>query len=260
MPWELVFLDLKNGAQLMVAILAFHDTKKGTATPFMGQDQPTYQLLSTLRLPSGESVPLNDKLRVEHLEYRNSVGRVPTFWVTVKGFWTQAWKYRMSYPGGTEELPGGKTVEVPAFDLGVTPQLEEVPVDETGAGNTQRFAYLADGNYGGCPVHGFGWSELIIQWRGREGQDPWWTGGGCRRCPRSAARRPRRPSGSRATRSPTRASTRRRTSSPTRAARRIPARRAASTRRRRRSASTATERSPAAGRSRSRPRTAASRG
>ena len=132
----------------------------------------------TLRLPSGESVPLNDKLRVEHLEYRNSVGRVPTFWVAVKGFWTQGWKYRMSYPGGTEQLPGGKTVAVPAFDLGVTPQLDEVPVDDRGNGNTQRFAYLADGNWGGCPVHGFGWSELIIQWRGREGQDPWWTGGG----------------------------------------------------------------------------------
>jgi hypothetical protein len=78
MPWELLFLDLKNGAQLMVAVMAFHETKKGTATPFMGQGQPTYQLLSTLRLPSGESVPLDDKLRVEHLDYRTSVGRVPT--------------------------------------------------------------------------------------------------------------------------------------------------------------------------------------
>ena len=195
MPWELIFLDLKNGAQLMVAMLAFHDTKKGTATPFMGEGQPTYQLLSTLRLPSGESVPLNDKLRVEHLEYRNSVGRVPTFWVTVKGIWTQGWKYRMSYPGGTEELPGGETVEVPAFDLGVTPQLDEVPVDDRGHGNTQRFAYLADGNYGGCPVHGFGWSELIVQWRGREGQDPWWTGGGVPEVPEECGPPPTPPVG-----------------------------------------------------------------
>jgi hypothetical protein len=195
MPWELLFLDLKNGAQLMVAILAFHDTKRGTATPFMGQEQTTYQLLSTLRLPTGESVPLNDKLRVEHLEYRRSVGRVPTFWVAVKGLWTQAWKYRMSYPGGVEELPNGETIKVPAFDLGVVPQLDEPAVDDRGNGNTQRFAYLADGNYGGCPVHGFGWSELIIQWRGREEVDPWWTGGGLPKVPRKCGKPPRPPAG-----------------------------------------------------------------
>ena len=40
--------DLKNGAQLMVAIMAFHETKKGTATPFMGQGQPTYACLFAL--------------------------------------------------------------------------------------------------------------------------------------------------------------------------------------------------------------------
>jgi hypothetical protein len=195
MPWELIFLDLKNGAQLMVAILAFHETKKGTATPFMGQGQPTYQLLSTLRLPGGKSVPLDDKLRVEHLAYRQSVGRVPTFWVAVRGLWTQGWKYRMSYPGGTERLPGGKRVKVPAFDLGVVPQLERPAVDRRGNGNTQRFAYLARGNYGGCPVRGFGWSELIIQWRGREAANPWWTGGKLPRVPKRCGRPPRPPVG-----------------------------------------------------------------
>jgi hypothetical protein len=195
MPWELVFLDLKNGAQLMVAVMAFHETKKGTATPFMGQGQPTYQLLSTLRLPSGESVPLNDKLRVEHLAYRQSVGRVPTFWVAVKGLWTQGWKYRMSYPGGTEKLPNGRSVKVPAFDLGVVPQLDEPAVDERGNGNTQRFAYLANGNYGGCPVRGFGWSELIIQWRGREDENPWWTGGGLPEVPERCGPPPNPPRG-----------------------------------------------------------------
>ncbi|HYH59943.1 MAG TPA: hypothetical protein VD790_12100 [Thermoleophilaceae bacterium] len=195
MPWELVFLDLKNGAQLMVAVMAFHETKKGTATPVVGQGQPTYQVLSTLRLPTGESVPLNDKLRVEHLDYRQSIGRVPTFWVAVKGIWQQAWRYRMSYPGGTEELPNGETVDVPAFDLGVVPQLDEPAVDDRGNGNTQRFAYLADGNYGGCPVHGFGWSELIIQWRGREEQDPWRTDGGLPEVPAECGPPPTPPVG-----------------------------------------------------------------
>lgn len=179
MPWELLFLDLKNGAQLMVAVLAFHDTQRGTLTPFVGPDQATYKLLATLRLPSGESVPLNDAVRLEHLSYKQSVGRIPTFWVAVKGIWTQAWKYRISYPGGEAQLPGGGTVDVPPFDLGVVPQLDisEPPVDERGNGPHQRIPYDADGSFDGCPVHGFGWSELIIQWRGREDRDPWWTGG-----------------------------------------------------------------------------------
>ncbi|HWH43596.1 MAG TPA: hypothetical protein VNT32_02595 [Thermoleophilaceae bacterium] len=179
MPWELLFIDLRNGAQLMVAVLAFHETRKETGTPILPGDQATYKLLATLRLPSGESVPLNDAVRLEHLSYKTSVGRVPTFWVAVKGIWTQAWEYRVSHPGGPAALPGGGTVEVPAFDLGVTPQLDvsEPPVDARGNGPTQRIPYLADGSYDGCPVHGFGWSELIIQWRGREDANPWWTGG-----------------------------------------------------------------------------------
>ncbi|MGH7820928.1 MAG: hypothetical protein ACREQ9_14275, partial [Candidatus Binatia bacterium] len=62
MPWELFFLDLGNGAQLMVAVLAFHDTPDGTAAPIVGPDQSTYRVLATIRLPSGESVPLDDVL------------------------------------------------------------------------------------------------------------------------------------------------------------------------------------------------------
>ena len=223
MPWELIFLDLKNGAQLMVAIMAFHETKKGTATPFMGQGQPTYQLLSTLRLPSGESVPLNDKLRVEHLEYRNSVGRVPTFWVAVKGIWTQGWKYRMSYPGGTEELPGGKTVKVP----GLRPRRHAAARRGAGGRPRQRKhpALRLPGRrqlrrLPGARLRLVGADHPVARPRGPGPVvDRRRPAGGARR---SAARRPRRPSGSRATWSPTRARTRRRTSSPIRAARPIP--------------------------------------
>jgi hypothetical protein len=199
MPWELVFLDLDNGAQLMIALLAFHETQRGTATPFTGSDQPTYQLLATLRMPNGKSVKLDDKLRVEHLSYRTFAGRVPTFWVAVKGIWTQAWDYRVSFPGGTVD-----GVSVPPFDLGVTPPFpKSLPaVDERGNGPTQRIPFDVRGSWKGCPLEGFGWSELIVQWRGREDKDPWWTGGDVppvpKRCgpppkPRPAMTRPYEP-------------------------------------------------------------------
>jgi hypothetical protein len=197
MPWELIFLDLKNGAQLMVAVLAFHETEKGTLTPFTGQDQATYQLLATLRLPNGKSVALDDQLRVEHLSYKTHVGRVPTFWVAVKGIWTMAWEYRISFPGGEVAGPDGERVDVPPFDLGVVPQFDvsEPPVDERGNGPTQRIPFEARGSYDGCPVNGFGWSELIIQWRAREDQDPWWTGGELPPVPGGCGEPSRPPSG-----------------------------------------------------------------
>jgi hypothetical protein len=192
MPWELVFLDLKNGAQLMLGLMAFHETHKGTFTPVAGQKQPTYKTLATLRLPNGKSVPLDDRIRVEHLSYKTHVGRVPTFWVAVKGIWTMAWEYRVSFEGGKV---GG--VKVPAFDLGVTPQFDRSwpPVDERGNGPTQRIPFDAAGSFAGCPVRGFGWSELIVQWRGREKQDPWWTGGKLPRIPRKCSKRSTAPGG-----------------------------------------------------------------
>ncbi|HZN13980.1 MAG TPA: hypothetical protein VFB78_06925 [Acidimicrobiales bacterium] len=179
MPWELLFLDLKNGAQLMVALLAFHDTNRGLATPAIGGKQPTYRVLATLRLPTGESVPLDDVLHVEHLSYRNIVGHVPTFLVQVDGMWTQAWDYRMSYPGGRVKGPGGRTASVPAFDLGVVPQFarNEPASDDSGNWLAQRVPFVASGSYDGCPVRGFGWSELIVNWYGREDRDPWYTAG-----------------------------------------------------------------------------------
>jgi hypothetical protein len=192
MPWELLFLDLKNGAQLMVSLLAFQDTNKGTFAPAIAPDQPTYQTLATLRLPSGKSIRLDDRVRVEHLDYKTHVGRVPTFWVAVKGIWTMAWDYRVSYEGG--KVDGD---EVPPFDLGVTPQFPKSwpPVDDRGNGPTQRIPFDARGSYGGCPVEGFGWSELIIQWRGREKQDPWWTGGEVPPVPKKCGAKPTAPGG-----------------------------------------------------------------
>jgi hypothetical protein len=178
MPWELIFLDLKNGAQLMLAVLAFHDTPKGTLAPHTGKDQPTYRVLATVRLPNGVSVPLDDELHIEHLSYKTFAGRVPSFWVAVKGIWDQSWEYRVKYRGGHVERPGGgKPVRVPRFDLGVVPQFDRSwpAVNAQGHGPTQRVPFVARGSWNGCPVRGFGWSELIINWRGRD--DPWWTGG-----------------------------------------------------------------------------------
>jgi hypothetical protein len=174
MPWDLFFVDLQNGAQLMLAVLAFHDTPDGVVQPLTGTDLQQYQVLATLRLPDGRSVPLDNRLNVEHLAYRQVIGRVPTFWVTVTGIWKQAWKYRVSFAGG--DVDG---VSVPAFDLGLTPQWQEDEPAADDAANAlrQRIPFDASGSFGGCPVDGFGWSEIIINWYGREHQDPWWTGG-----------------------------------------------------------------------------------
>lgn len=178
MPWDLIFVDLRNGAQLMLAVLVFHDSNKGTLTNIVGEKPPTYRTMATLRLPTGASVPLERDLRVEHLSYRTLIGHVPTFQVQVQGIWTQDWAHRVSYPGGTVKTPDGKAVRVPAFDIGLLPQFakDEPALDDRGNGLTQRVPFLANGSYAGCPVRGFGWSELIINWYGHEKQDPWFTG------------------------------------------------------------------------------------
>src|SRR4051812_44334103 len=184
-PWELAFVDLDNGAQLMLAVLAYQDSRDGTLRPATAPTMPTYAVDATLRLPDGRSVPIDD-IHVEHLSYRRLAGIVPTMFVYVNGVWTQAWTFRVSYPGGHG---------VPPFDLGLTPQVasDEPKLDDKGQGLTQRVPLDAAGSYGGCPVHGFGYSELIVNWYGREQEDPWFTGGslpeGPSRC-RPYARRP----------------------------------------------------------------------
>jgi hypothetical protein len=178
MPWELAFVDLDNGAQLMLAVLAFHDSKDGTLHDVTAPGMPTYEIDATLRLPDGRSVAIPD-LHVEHLSYRHLAGIVPTFAVYVNGVWTQSWDYRVSYPGGTETAPDGTKVQVPPFDLGLTPEIgkDEPKLDDKGQGLTQRVPFDAAGSYAGCPVHGFAYTELIINWYGHEAEDPWFTGG-----------------------------------------------------------------------------------
>ena len=58
--------------------------------------------------------------------------------------------------------PGGHGV--PPFDIGLTPQVgrDEPKLDDKGQGLTQRVPLDAAGSYAGCPVHGFGYSELIV--------------------------------------------------------------------------------------------------
>ena len=185
MPWELFYLDLDNGAQLMLAIMAFHDTPDGTLTPVVGQDQPTYKVLSTLRLPDGRSVALDDAVRIEHLDYRQIVGQTPGPFIQVKGIWKQGWKFRASFGGGDVKAGDGTVAHVPPFDLGLVPQFgKDAPkLADDGTGLTQRVSFDAAGSYGGCPINGFGWTELIINWYGREDRDPWWTGGSLPKVP-----------------------------------------------------------------------------
>jgi hypothetical protein len=179
----------------MLAVLAFHDTPNGTLTPVIGHDQPTYKVLATLRLPDGRSIPLDDALHVEHLDYRTIVGQTPGPFIQVKGVWKQAWDFRVSYGGGTTKAPDGTTAKVPPFDLGLTPQFaKDAPkLDAAGTGLTQRISFDAAGSYGGCPVHGFGWTELIINWSGRESRDPWYTGGPLPPVPSHCVKHPPKP-------------------------------------------------------------------
>ncbi len=178
MPWELFFADLRNGAQLMLAVIAFHDTEKGFLRPVPVNGMRDYYVIATLRLPNGRSVLLDDRLRVEHLSYRTIVGHVPTFIVQVKGIWKQAWTYRVRFPGGKG---------VPAFDLGLASRFRpnEPHADPAGNALTQRVPFVVSGTWAGCPVEGFAWSEVIVNWYRLEKEDPWWTGG---KLPRSPAR------------------------------------------------------------------------
>ena len=193
MPWDLIFIDLDNGAQLMLAVLAFHETEQGTIAPIVGKEQPTYALLTTLRLPDGRSVAIPDeKLTVQHLNYKTIIGRVPTFRVALHGIWRQSWDYRVSFDGGTLDGPDGKPIDVPAFDLGLEPQwdIREPAVNPAGNGLTQRVPFSAPGSFDGCPIGGFGWSELIVNWYGYEKSDPWYTGGDLPGIPKRCGAKP----------------------------------------------------------------------
>ena len=121
-PWELMYFDIGNGAQLQLLVQAYKDTEDGTIDNAGGVfSVPTYRVMGTVRLPNGQSAQVDDRLLVEHLEYREIVGRVPTTFVAITGQWTQAWRLRVGFPGGTATAGDGTTVDIPPFDLGIEP-------------------------------------------------------------------------------------------------------------------------------------------
>jgi hypothetical protein len=179
-PWELMYFDIGNGAQLQLLVQTYHDTEHGTVGNAGGSfSVPTYRVMGTIRLPNGQSAAMDDRLLVEHLEYREIVGRVPTTFVAVTGQWTQAWRLRVGFPGGAAEAGDGTTVIIPPFDLGIMPfaDTRDTFVDANGDGLNQRVALRIAGMWDRCPVDGAGWSELIVNWTGHTDQDPWFTGG-----------------------------------------------------------------------------------
>jgi hypothetical protein len=186
-PWELMYFDIGNGAQLQLLVQAYHDTEDGTVGNAGGAfSVPTYRVMGTVRLPNGKSASMDDRLFVEHLEYREIVGRVPTTFVAITGQWTQAWRLRVGFPGGTAKAGDGTTVDIPPFDLGIEPFADKTDtfVDADGNGLNQRVALRIAGTWDRCPVDGSGWSELIVNWTGRTDQDPWFTGGDVPEVPR----------------------------------------------------------------------------
>jgi hypothetical protein len=183
-PWELVYVDLGNGAQLMFDLQTYHDTPRGFVK--LSETQPTYRVLATLRLRNGTSVRLDDKLHAEHLAMRSLDSIASAAGNTVGSPWVQGWRYRISYRGGRVRAPSGKMVRVPPFDLGFKPVFtkSEPLADESNNRQTQRVPFDVSGHYGGCPVHGFAWSELLANWFGWEDYDPWFTGGRLPKTPR----------------------------------------------------------------------------
>jgi hypothetical protein len=171
-PWELIYTDLGNGAQLMFDLQAYHDTPRGLTKPV--NKQPTYRVLATLRLPNGESVRLDDKMHAEHLERRTLDSIASVTGTALSSPWVQTWKFRVTYPGGTV---GG--VRVPQFDLGLAPPFGKDDPQPDAHNNrlTQRVPFDVTGSYDGCPVNGFAWSELLANWYGWEDRDPWYSGG-----------------------------------------------------------------------------------
>jgi hypothetical protein len=196
-PWELVFADLGSGRQLMFDLQAYHDTPNGVLRPLTPQ-MPTYRVLATLRLPNGVSVPLNQQLHAEHLEYRSLDTIASAIGTDIATPVTQAWKLRISFPGGVVRTAGGAPIHVPPFDLGFVPPFSknEPQADPQGNRLVQRVPFTVSGSYGDCPVHGFAWSELLVNWYGYEQRDPWFTGGGLPVVPgRCGQRVPPPPSG-----------------------------------------------------------------
>jgi hypothetical protein len=68
---------------------------------------------------------------------------------------------------------------VPPFDLGFVPPFtkDEPQRDPQGNRQVQRIPFDVTGSYAGCPVRGYAWSEMFVNWYGHEQHDPWYTGG-----------------------------------------------------------------------------------
>ena len=155
MPWDLIFVDLDNGAQLMLAALAFHETDKGTLTPLIGPDQPTYRVLATLRLPDGDRSRSTTSSHVEHLIYRRVVGRVPTFRFRSTGSGRKRGTSASATPAATSRAGDGARVTCRRSTSGWCRSSKAEPaLDERGNGMAQRVPFVARGSYGGCPVRG----------------------------------------------------------------------------------------------------------
>ncbi len=69
---------------------------------------------------------------------------------------------------------------MPAFDLGLVPpwSKNDPRPDKNNNRQSQRVPFDVTGSYDGCPVNGFAWSELLVNWYGWEDRDPWFVRGG----------------------------------------------------------------------------------
>lgn len=189
-PWDLYSADLGGGVQVFAAVMSFHRAAGSPISEATGFR--AHRAMATVRLPTGESVALDeDRVVVEHLDYRTYDGEIPQFASQTTGTMTQAWRARLRYPGGRESTWDGRTVDVPGFDLALVPRFgaDEPELDAAGNGLRTRLVFDVSGTFGGCRVvDGFAFSEILTNWHQRESSDPWFTRGRLptpgHRCPR----------------------------------------------------------------------------
>ena len=178
-PWELIYADLGNGAQLQFDLQTYHDTPRGLIKT--NPKAPTYRVLATLRLPNGESVVLNDKLHAEHLEHRTVDSIASKAGTMISSAWVQGWKFRVAYRGGRPEVREREARPRaglrPRPDAAVR-QERSAPDDQRNNRLTQRVPFDVTRLLRRLPGRGFAWSELLANWYGWEDRDPWMNRGG----------------------------------------------------------------------------------
>ena len=185
-PWELMYFDIGNGAQLQLLVQAYHDTEHGTVGNAGGVfSVPTYRVMGTVRLPNGQSAAVDDRLSSS----TSSTGRSSGGCRPRSSPSPASGPRRGACGSGSPAAPPPRATARPSPSRPSTSASSRSPtgadtfVDANGDGLNQRVALRIAGTWDRCPVDGAGWSELIVNWTGQTDRGPVVHG---RRRPRGA--------------------------------------------------------------------------